>query len=79
MQEAVAAVANILDVELVAVLELVARGGIFVLRAAAGWPGDDRRFTSRPVRAPRPATPCSTRGPVVVADWETEQRFETRS
>jgi diguanylate cyclase (GGDEF)-like protein/PAS domain S-box-containing protein len=77
MQEAVAAVAEILDVELTAVIELVPESGALVLRAATGWPesliGSLHFGAGHKSQA---GYTLVTGGPVLVADWEDETRFE---
>ncbi len=77
MEEAVAAVAEILEVDLTAVVELVPESGALVLRAAFGWP--ESLVSSLPSGAgPDSQSTYATlaAGPVVVNDWEHEQRFE---
>jgi diguanylate cyclase (GGDEF)-like protein/PAS domain S-box-containing protein len=77
MQEAVAAVAEILDVELTAISELEAESGALVLRAGFGWP--DSMIGSHRVgrgTGSQAGYTILTGAPVVVDDWEHEQRFE---
>jgi diguanylate cyclase (GGDEF)-like protein/PAS domain S-box-containing protein len=77
MQEAVAALAEILDVDLTAVIELVPDSGALVLRAGFGWPesmiGSLRFGLGTGSQA---GYTILTDAPVVVKDWEQEQRFE---
>ena len=77
MHEAVAAAAEILDVEIAAVFELArGRGRARPARAAsAGRPTARWTCASRPAPARSPATRSLTGAPVVVEDWTTETRF----
>ncbi len=77
MQEAVAAVAEILDIELTAVMELIPDSGSLTLRAGSGWP--ESMLGTLQFGAGTGSQAGYTTllgGPVVVADWEQEERFE---
>jgi len=79
MQEATQAVADLLEVEVAAVIELIPERGSFVFRACCGLPAAATRNTEVPGGDRSQAgytLVCGT--PVIVADWEHEGRF-TRS
>ena len=76
MQEAVSGAAEILEVERAAVLELIAEEECFVLRSGVGWPQSmigDFRFPAD--SGTQPGFTILSSRPVVVSDWEYEQRF----
>ena len=77
MQEAVSTAAELLDVEISAVWELLPAETALVLRAGIGWP--DSAFGS--LRYPagegsQAGYTLLTGAPVVVEDWNAETRFE---
>ncbi|HWF35736.1 MAG TPA: EAL domain-containing protein [Solirubrobacteraceae bacterium] len=80
IQEASAAAAEILDVEVVAVMELIAERGCFVLRGGLGWPQGAMGTLSTPTGAGSQAGyTILTGAAVVVTDWLTENRFDQSS
>jgi diguanylate cyclase (GGDEF)-like protein/PAS domain S-box-containing protein len=80
IQEASAAAADILGVEVVAVLELMPEQACFVLRGGLGWPQEAMGTLTSPTGAGSQAGhTILTRAPVVVTEWATERRFEKSS
>jgi diguanylate cyclase (GGDEF)-like protein/PAS domain S-box-containing protein len=76
MQEACAAAAELLEVEVVMVSELVPDQACFVLRSGVGWPESAVGARAAPVGAASQAGYAILTGaPVVVTDWATESRF----
>jgi diguanylate cyclase (GGDEF)-like protein/PAS domain S-box-containing protein len=76
IQEASTVAAEILEVEIVAVSELLPERGCFLLRGGLGWPEGAMGTMSSPTGAGSQAGyTILTAGPVVVTDWLTEQRF----
>ncbi len=76
LDEAVGLVARTLDVEYAAVLELLADGGRFLVRAGAGWEEGVVGRLIVDAGAQSQAGYCLlTREPVIVEDWTAEQRF----
>jgi diguanylate cyclase (GGDEF)-like protein/PAS domain S-box-containing protein len=76
MQEAVTAAATLLDVELAAVLELVPDEDALLLRAGYGYPRSSIGTLRGPTGTQSQAGyTILTRGPVIVSDWATENRF----
>ena len=77
MQEASAAAAEILAVEVVVIVELMPERGRFVLRGGLGWPDSAMGKLSSPIGAGSQAGHTILTGaPVVVTDWATEGRFD---
>jgi diguanylate cyclase (GGDEF)-like protein/PAS domain S-box-containing protein len=80
IQEAVTCAASLLGVEISGVLELIRHETCFVLRAGVGWPaGMIGTFRSPLGRGSQAGYTVLSRAPVVVEDWETEERFEQLS
>ncbi len=75
MQEAVNFAAQILGVEAAGVMELLPEEECLVLRASVGW-GVDEAARSALGRGSQAGYAILSRGPVVVTDWDAEQRFE---
>jgi diguanylate cyclase (GGDEF)-like protein/PAS domain S-box-containing protein len=77
MEEAVTAAAEILDVEMAAVGELVGGGVAFQVRAAFGWPEPvDPAATVAAGPTTQPGCTVLSGRPVVISDWSKEDRFE---
>jgi diguanylate cyclase (GGDEF)-like protein/PAS domain S-box-containing protein len=77
IQEAVQAAAELLDVEIAGVVELTADRGSFLFRAQCGLPESIGSDVSLPGGAASQAGYTILTGrPVIVGDWETEQRFD---
>jgi diguanylate cyclase (GGDEF)-like protein/PAS domain S-box-containing protein len=76
MQEAVSGAAEMLDVEIAAVLEYVPDEPTLVLRSAIGWPPSALGKQRFPVgTASQSGYTLDTMRPVIVTDWRTEDRF----
>src|SRR5438270_2458720 len=76
MREAVNCAADILGVEMAAVLELQGEEGCFVLRSGVGWPDARDPNVRFPVgNASHAGYTVLTGAPVIVTDWAKEQRF----
>jgi diguanylate cyclase (GGDEF)-like protein len=77
MQEAVMFAAQILAADTSAVLELVPDEKSFILRAAVGWPGGTLGTSRVPAgHTSHLGYTVEIREPVVVEDWELEERFQ---
>ncbi len=76
LEEAVRLAAELLDVEHVAVWELLAAEGSFLLRAGTGWP-DGQVGTARLPSGPgfQPGYTLRAGAPILVRDRASEQRF----
>ncbi|MFL5830730.1 MAG: EAL domain-containing protein [Solirubrobacteraceae bacterium] len=76
MHEAVSCAAEILGVEMAAVLELQSDEASFIMRIGVGWPDARDPNVRFPVgNASQAGYTILTGGPVIVTDWATEQRF----
>jgi diguanylate cyclase (GGDEF)-like protein len=76
MQEAVTCAAKILGVELAGVAQLCSDGDSFVVRAGYGWPESAIGNARFPAGASSQAGfTILSGGPVIVSDWEQEDRF----
>jgi diguanylate cyclase (GGDEF)-like protein len=76
IDQACAAATELLDVELASVAELAADRKMFRLRAGRGWPpGHIGTLTLGGDPATQAGYTISSGAPVVVTDWETEERF----
>jgi diguanylate cyclase (GGDEF)-like protein/PAS domain S-box-containing protein len=76
IQQACAAATELLDAEFASVSELAPDGKMFQLRAGAGWPeGYVGHATLRAGSDTHAGYTIVSGGPVVVTDWETEERF----
>ena len=75
MAEAVRTAADLLELEIAAVIELLPGGDAFRLRSTLGLP-DTTRVDLPADAASQAGYAILVKGPVVVADWETETRFE---
>jgi diguanylate cyclase (GGDEF)-like protein/PAS domain S-box-containing protein len=77
MQEAVRSAAEMLDVEITAVWEVLLEEDCLVLRAGVGFPETECGNLRYPAGAGSQAGyTLLTGAPVVVEDWQTEERFE---
>ena len=77
MQEAVTSAAQMLDVELAAVWELLPAEQALILRAGIGWPASEFGALRYPAGAGSQAGyTLMTGAPVIVEDWDAETRFE---
>jgi diguanylate cyclase (GGDEF)-like protein/PAS domain S-box-containing protein len=77
MQEASTAAAEILEVEIVAVCELMRDEGCLVVRSGVGWSRSAIGSARTPTgSASQAGYTILTGAPVVVTDWATESRFE---
>jgi diguanylate cyclase (GGDEF)-like protein/PAS domain S-box-containing protein len=74
MQEAVQSATELLDVEIGAVIELLPGGNSFEFRSTVGLP-DTTALLVPAGAASQAGYTILTRGPVMVKDWESEQRF----
>ncbi|MGH2867577.1 MAG: putative bifunctional diguanylate cyclase/phosphodiesterase [Solirubrobacteraceae bacterium] len=74
MQEAVRAATELLGVEIGAVIELVTGGESFEFRSTVGLPDITGVIVPAGARS-QAGFSILTRGPVIVTDWESEQRF----
>ncbi len=74
MAEAVRASADLLGVEIAAVIELLPSGDAFLFRSTLGLP-DPTGVNVPADHASQAGYAILTKGPVVVADWDTETRF----
>ncbi|MDQ6732432.1 MAG: EAL domain-containing protein [Actinomycetota bacterium] len=74
MAEAVRATAQLLELEIAAVLELVPGGDAFLFRSTLGLP-DTTGMKLPADTASQAGYTILSKGPVVVRDWETETRF----
>jgi diguanylate cyclase (GGDEF)-like protein/PAS domain S-box-containing protein len=76
MQEAVSGAAEMLDLEIAAVLEYLPDESILVLRSGIGWPPSALGRKRFPVEtASQSGYTLETMRPVIVSDWRTEERF----
>ncbi len=76
MQEAIAAAVELLDVEIAGVLELIAAAGVFEFRASHGLPEQTTTQAQLPAgKRSQAGFTIISGAPVVVEDWEQEQRF----
>jgi len=76
MQEAVTSAAEMLDVEISAVWELIGAESALLLRAGIGWPNSAFGSLRYPAGAGSQAGYTLMSGaPVIVEDWDTETRF----
>ncbi|HEY5318958.1 MAG TPA: diguanylate cyclase, partial [Solirubrobacteraceae bacterium] len=76
MNEASAAAAEILGVDIVAVFELMPERGCLVLRSSVGWPPAAIGSLSAPTgEGSQSGYTILTGAAVIVSDWRTERRF----
>jgi diguanylate cyclase (GGDEF)-like protein/PAS domain S-box-containing protein len=76
MYEAVSCVAEILGVDMAAVLELHSDEGSFIMRSGVGWPDARDSHMRFPMgTASQAGYTVMTGAPVIVTDWAQEQRF----
>ncbi|MDQ2895310.1 MAG: PAS domain-containing protein, partial [Actinomycetota bacterium] len=74
MAEAVRAAAQLLELEIAAVIELLPSGDAFLFRSTLGVP-DPTGVKVPADHGSQAGYTILTKGPVVVSDWETEARF----
>jgi diguanylate cyclase (GGDEF)-like protein/PAS domain S-box-containing protein len=75
MQEAIAAAAELVDVEIAAVLELLDGGEELEIRATRGLPGQSVGHRLPSGTRSQAGYAIQTGAPVIVEDWEDERRF----